>query len=205
MKNQLRSGTLALTTLIAGFALVAGCATSPENLTEADMTLVSQQVVLKAPIDKAWVMLRALGDVEAYDPVVEKSSFLTEQTEGVGAVQHLVQDNGTVVIDARVTEWNEGRSISLMSERIEGIPMTKFTVTMALAETPDGTTLTTHYHYAMSGIAAILPTQGAVAEGLRRNLLSFKHAIETGERVADLETFKKKVEPQYASLSTELR
>ena len=108
--------TLKLISLFAFVtALAAACATSPENLTKDNMTLVSQRVVLDAPIDKAWEMLHALGDSQSYDPVVEKSQLLTEQQEGVNnllascsnegqrvptdAGGEFSQEDGTVFVD----------------------------------------------------------------------------------------------------------
>lgn len=203
MKTYTRPALALSLTAALTLGLAAGCATSPESLTKDNMDFASQSVLIDAPIDKAWEQLSALDELHVHHPKVEKSFMLTEQKIGIGAQRRIVQDGGKIEMDSRVTDWQEGRSVTMESTRIEGIPMAKFLVTLALAETPEGTRLTTNYHYKMTGIATLMPVEDMMNEGLRTHLLSFKHAIETGENVADMATYEATIAPKYAAVSTD--
>ena len=68
---------------------------------------VRSEVIINAPTDAVWDVLKEFGSVSDWAPAVSKSYYLDSQTSGVGTGRHCDID-GLGSIDEVVTDWQEG-------------------------------------------------------------------------------------------------
>jgi uncharacterized protein YndB with AHSA1/START domain len=70
-----------------------------------------------APVEAVWATLAAFDRLSRWSPDVDHSTYLTEQTEGVGSARR-VQVGRTVLVE-RITEWDPPRALAYA---LEGLP-----------------------------------------------------------------------------------
>ena len=89
---------------------------------------------LDAAPEEVWAVLAAFDRISRWAADVDHSSYLTDQTEGVGTVRR-VQVGRTVLVE-RVTEWDPPR---FLAYDLEGLPPVVGGATNRWALRADGT------------------------------------------------------------------
>jgi ligand-binding SRPBCC domain-containing protein len=67
------------------------------------MTTLHNEVVINAPIEKIWAALANIEELEKFDPTVKKSSALTPDKSGTGAVRKVDMKDGKNWFQEKVT------------------------------------------------------------------------------------------------------
>ncbi len=81
------------------------------------MRSVERSVMIEAPVDAVWAVLRDFDTISSWAPNVDHSCSLSEQTEGVGTVRR-IQAQGRTVVET-VQAWEPGK---VLSYQITGLP-----------------------------------------------------------------------------------
>jgi carbon monoxide dehydrogenase subunit G len=81
------------------------------------VSTLRRSAVVAAPAEAAWRVLADFGALSAWVPLVQHSSLLTDQTDGIGAVRRVQIARQTLV--ERVTVWDEPTTLAYT---IEGLP-----------------------------------------------------------------------------------
>ena len=75
------------------------------------MRILTDSVVIQAPIENVWAALADFGDVAAWAPYMRVSHLLGDQATGVGTRRAMQHELG-FRFEERVTEWTEGEGIA---------------------------------------------------------------------------------------------
>ncbi len=73
-------------------------------------TVIERSITVGASPEAVWAVLAAFDRISTWADDVEHSSYLTEQTEGVGSTRR-VQVGRTVLVE-RVTEWDPPNALA---------------------------------------------------------------------------------------------
>ncbi len=93
------------------------------------MACVETKINAKASVNRVWEVMSNYGDVHLYHPKVKSSPVLSKNVKGVGAIRRCeFYDNSSVV--EKVTNWNEGRSISVVLSEMSSMPLKKANATI---------------------------------------------------------------------------
>jgi uncharacterized protein YndB with AHSA1/START domain len=115
-------------------------------------TKLHHEVLIAAPAAAVWSALADLAGVQAYNPGVERASYVSAQREGVGAARRCEFRGGGSVTE-RVTEWQPAQTIAFeMTDH--PWPMTAARFRMVLAPDAGGTRLLQETEYEFTGDAA---------------------------------------------------
>jgi len=58
------------------------------------MAKIQNEITINAPIDRIWKALSNIGELEKYDPTVEKCAILSESESGIGAKRKVTMKDG---------------------------------------------------------------------------------------------------------------
>jgi ligand-binding SRPBCC domain-containing protein len=58
------------------------------------MTTLYNEITIDAPIEKIWEALAGIENLEKFDPAVKKSTALTEEKNGIGAIRKVDMPDG---------------------------------------------------------------------------------------------------------------
>jgi hypothetical protein len=111
--------------------------------------------------EEAWAALAAFDRISEWAVGVDHSSYLTEQTEGVGATRR-VQAGRTVLVE-RITEWDPPRALAYA---IEGLPPVAGVATNRWVLRPDGNGTTVSLTASVEG--GVKPVARLVARRLAK-------------------------------------
>ena len=81
------------------------------------MATIERSALIAAPVDAVWSALADFAGISSWASNVDHSSFMTEQTEGVGSVRR-IQTAGMTLVET-VERWEPGAELSY---RITGLP-----------------------------------------------------------------------------------
>ncbi len=148
------------------------------------MTQLSRQIKIDAPTEKVWEILADFGAVSNWAPTISESQSTTEATRGVGAERGCEHEK-MGHIEERITEWDEGTSISY--EVIKGLPfpMKSLNNTWSVSDAGDGAvvTVTMDFRMGMGPLGALpaLMARPLMRKEMGLSLAGLKQYTETGE------------------------
>jgi ribosome-associated toxin RatA of RatAB toxin-antitoxin module len=67
------------------------------------MATIKNEIIINAPIEKIWEALTNVGELDKYDPTVEKSTVLSETNKGIGAKRKVTMKDGKNWFDEKCT------------------------------------------------------------------------------------------------------
>ena len=148
------------------------------------MTQVSGKIHIDAPKSKVWGVLADLGTVSAWNPVISKSYYTSEDKEGVGAARHCDFPDGGFVKE-RASDWKPGEAYKL--DIYEGtVPFDNFYGLVEVKDDGQGTAVTFTLNFDVRPNA---PIDTAEAERQNRDeliptvLAGLKHYLDTGQKM----------------------
>lgn len=104
------------------------------------MACVEAKLNAKAPVDRVWQVISNYGNVHLYHPKVKSAPILSENDKGVGAKRRCeFYDKSSVVEE--VTNWYEGRSISVVLSEMTSMPLKKADATIQVEPVDSKTSL----------------------------------------------------------------
>ncbi len=149
-------------------------------------TTISHDIQIEAPRSDVWGILANLETLQHYDREVERSFYVSDAREGVGATRQCDLPDGTSVKE-RVVSWREGDGYVIeVDEDGTNYPTTDMRVEFTLEEAAGGTRVGMTYRYAlkpgMPAEAGEEMRQGfqELVTGL---LAGLKKYVETGESI----------------------
>ncbi len=146
------------------------------------MTQITSEIKINAPKEKVWATLANLGGIQSFHPIVEKSYYISDSREGIGATR-TCEFKGGGAISERAIEWREGEFFTL--EMHDGKKMPPFktaTGTQSVRSDGDGTIvgLTLEYNMKYGPIGSLMDAMlvkpkflkvvPAILRGLKREL-----------------------------------
>jgi carbon monoxide dehydrogenase subunit G len=156
---------------------------------------IKSEVIIHAPKEKVWEVLRHYGEIYRYAPSISKSQLTSSEHEGAGTSRQcdLVPMGSTL---ERVTEWRAGSGYTFTIDGGQFVPpFSSNSASYDLAEVGDTTVVTFKFDYRLKyGPLGKLLDQlvfgPPLSRGLPRILTGLKHFVETGEEV-DQKVFKR--------------
>ncbi len=146
------------------------------------MTQITSEIRINAPKEKVWAVLANLGAIESFNPMVEKSYYISESRKGIGATR-TCEFKGGGVISERAINWREGESFTLeMHDGKKMPPFKKATGTQYVRSDGDGTIvgLTLEYDMKYGPVGSLMNVMlvkpkfskvvPAILRGLKREL-----------------------------------
>ena len=86
------------------------------------MTTISREIEINASKEEVWKAIAKFGDISHASPGVLKSNVTSEQQEGVGATRHCDFAMNGATAEERVTQWNEGESLTIEVYDLKKMP-----------------------------------------------------------------------------------
>lgn len=153
------------------------------------MTEFSSAVQIDAPAAKVWAVLSDLPAVQDYSPVVERAYCTSETTHGIGASWHCDLHDPTGWAEARVAEWDDGRSMTIEIYDSNS-PLKTAIGRFDLTPIEDGTVVAFTLSYGMKfgplGVLIdMLFARPKSWEAVQSTIVGLKHYVETGQVVTD--------------------
>lgn len=102
------------------------------------MACVEAKLNSSAPVDQVWNVISDYGNVHFYHPMVKSTPILTDNTKGVGAKRRCEFYNKSSIVE-EVTNWDEGRSISVALSEMTSMPLKKANATFRVTPIDTGT------------------------------------------------------------------
>lgn len=93
------------------------------------MACVEAKLNAKAPVNRVWDIISNYGDVYLYHPKVKSAPILSNNDKGIGAKRRCVFYDKSSVVE-EVTNWNEGRSISVVLSEMTSMPLKRANATI---------------------------------------------------------------------------
>ena len=80
--------------------------------TEKGVTIISSEIEINTSRDKVWNVLKPIGEIGNFHPLIKKSYATTDEKSGLGAKRHCeLLPMG--VMEEKVIEWVEGKSFMM--------------------------------------------------------------------------------------------
>ena len=77
--------------------------------TEKGVTVISSEIVINISKEKVWGVLKPIGEIGNFHPLIKKSHATTDKKSGLGAQRRCeLFPMGTM--EEKVVEWDEGKS-----------------------------------------------------------------------------------------------
>lgn len=151
------------------------------------MTKLSSEIKINAPAQQVWAALADLERVQQFSPGVAKASYTTDSKEGVGAGRHCDLQGPSGWVEERVTEWNEGESLTIEifdSSYPLKQAFGRFTLTPAGEETNVSFDLDYELKFGPIGaLLNVLIVRRLFGKANKTVLTGLKYHVETGEVV----------------------
>lgn len=157
-------------------------------LRRTNVTTINRSVNINATAEEVWPALADFGGIAAWNPNVKASKLTSNQQLGEGVTRECqLIPLGTV--QERVTEWTEGRMMTIDIYEFRNVPAMRSS-TAVIELVPDGSSTTVNmslsYEVGLGPLGA-----GMNAMGMRRQfekavsgvLAGLKHHVETGQTV----------------------
>ena len=104
------------------------------------MSCVKAKLNTKASVDRVWEVISNYGDVHLYHPKVKSAPILSQNAKGLGAKRRCeFYDKSSIVEE--VTNWDEGRSISVVLTEMSSMPLKKADATIKVEPVDSKTSL----------------------------------------------------------------
>ncbi len=152
------------------------------------MTTITRQVTIDASVEQVWPALADFGAVATWNPNVKASRLTSEEGSGIGITRECsLVPIGT--IQERVTEWTEGRMMSIEIFDFKNVPAMRRAVAVIGLEPRNGKTLATvemNYEVGLGALGAGMNSvmmKRQFTKSLTGLLAGLKHHIETGDSV----------------------
>lgn len=154
------------------------------------MTIIAREITINKSKDEVWKAIAKFGDICHGSPGVLKSFVTSEQQEGVGATRHCDLFMMGATIEERISEWNEGESLTVDIYEFNNLPGIKSMKALFSVRTENGNTiLRADLHYTMKNSFFKLVNKLMMKSMNTKNwngvLAGHKKYIETGNRVDD--------------------
>lgn len=154
------------------------------------MTTISREIEINASKEKVWNAIAKFGDICHGSPTVSQSHVTSEQKDGVGATRHCDFSMMGATAEEKITEWNEGESLSIEVYELKKMPGIKTMSADFKVRTENGhTILRADLHYDMKNIffdmMNALMMKGMNIKNWNAVLAGHKKYIETGNRVVE--------------------
>lgn len=153
------------------------------------MTTISNKVQIDASPEQIWEILSDLGEVMNYHPYVNKSYYVSDEKEGVGA-SRICEFNNGMKLNETAANWQEGEAYDLNVDILEGPkPPVKDSVgTLRVQPNGGGAVVTMEVRYqtkygpvgSLMDVMMVRPQYSKMVPNILRGL---KHYAETGEAV----------------------
>lgn len=151
-------------------------------------TTLIRKITISEPKEKVWKAISDFGNICHGHPAVSKSYITSEQKEGVGATRHCDFTMMGASAEEKVSEWNEGKNITIEVEELKKMPGIKsLALDLDLREDEGNTILTGTMKYEMKNaffdFMNNMMMKNMNAKLLDGILAGHKKYIETGEIV----------------------
>ena len=151
-------------------------------------TVITRKVAINAPKQKVWNALADFGNVQAMSPGITNSFLTSDQKNGVGAKRHCDLTAYGAELEERISEWNEGESLTIDIYESKNIPLVvDMSATFSLAENGNNTLLTASFQYGMSNSIGSVMNNLVMKKMNIKNWESFiggiKLHVETGVHI----------------------
>lgn len=152
------------------------------------MTTLSREIEINASKEDVWKAIAKFGDICHASPGVLKSHVTSEQQGGVGATRHCDFAMNGATAEERVTQWNEGESLTIEVYDLKKMPgIDKMEAAFKVRTENNKTILRADLHYSMKNILFDAMNSMMVKKmntKLWNSVMAgHKKYIETGERV----------------------
>lgn len=159
------------------------------------MTSIRREIHINKPQAAVWSKMANLGNIMDFHPIVNKSYYVTEQEEGIGAGRVCELDN--MNIQETTIDWKEGEYYTVEVEPISGQapPMTNIYGTLGVNDNGDGTStayMTINYTMKYGPVGWLLDhlmVRSTYTKMVEDTIAGLKHHSETGQLV-DLSVLK---------------
>ena len=75
-------------------------------------TILQNEILINAPIEKIWEALSNIEELDKFDPTVKKSTALTPKKNGIGATRKVVMKDGKNWFEDEVIEFEPNKSLT---------------------------------------------------------------------------------------------
>ena len=152
------------------------------------MTTISREIEINASKENVWKAIAKFGDICHASPGVLKSHVTSEQQEGVGATRHCDFAMNGATAEERVTQWNEGESLTIEVYELKKMPgIDKMDAAFSVRAKGDKTILKSDLTYSMKNVLFDAMNSMMVKKMNTKIwnsvMAGHKKYIETGERV----------------------
>lgn len=76
------------------------------------MTILHNEIVIDAPVEKIWEALSNVDELDKYDPTVMKSTVLSQNKNGLGAKRKVDMLDGKNWFEENCTEWKQNEELT---------------------------------------------------------------------------------------------
>ncbi|MGN6566916.1 MAG: SRPBCC family protein [Flavipsychrobacter sp.] len=77
------------------------------------MTILKNEIIINAPIEKIWAVLSDLPLLEKYDPTVLKSELVSAEMKGIGARRKVYMKDGKNWFEEKITKWQPNETLTI--------------------------------------------------------------------------------------------
>jgi ribosome-associated toxin RatA of RatAB toxin-antitoxin module len=76
------------------------------------MTILQNEIIINAPVEKIWQALSNIEELDKYDPTVKNSIALTQEKSGIGAKRKVNMLDGKNWFEEKVTVFQPGEALT---------------------------------------------------------------------------------------------
>ncbi len=76
------------------------------------MATINSEIVINAPIEKIWEALSEIETLDKYDPLVKKSTAISQTTKGIGAKRKVDMKDGKNWFEEQCTVWKPTEALT---------------------------------------------------------------------------------------------
>jgi ligand-binding SRPBCC domain-containing protein len=76
------------------------------------MTILRNEIIIDAPMEKIWASLSNIEELARYDPTVASSGALTPQRSGLDAKRKVTMKDGKNWFEEKVTQWVPNKALT---------------------------------------------------------------------------------------------
>jgi len=154
------------------------------------MTTIAREIIINETKEKVWEAVANFGDICHGSPGVSSSHVTSEQQEGVGATRHCDFTMMGATAEEKITNWNEGESLTIEVYELRKMPGIKSMVAEFKVRTENNKTiLRADLSYEMKNVFFDMMNSLMMKKMNIKNwnsvLAGHKKYIETGIRVVE--------------------
>ncbi|MFT6502258.1 MAG: carbon monoxide dehydrogenase subunit G [Crocinitomicaceae bacterium] len=88
-------------------------------------TIIDRKITINAPKHEVWDALADFGNVMNMSPNIAKSYLISDKKSGIGAQRHCDFTVMGAQVDEKITQWDEGNSMTIELYNLKRMPMMK--------------------------------------------------------------------------------